>query len=336
MDTDALNDYSRKKQFRIGALCSLWNDEVKRQLKRFAFEFIAVLTVILIDLPVRAQTVEISSVVVTPAEQAEVPAQVLGILVDFSATRGDTVHEGQVLAQLDDTDVMLRQEKAQFELEISKQLAADNLAIELARKQYNFSTAEYQRLMVADKAQPRSVSTSEIERARLEAEQSEIALKRAQREKELATLKQAVASNMLKQAQRDVQLRKIVSPLNGKIESVSRNIGEWVKPGDPMFHIVGTSMVRAEGFATVSNLGLSVAELNELKNADVRLVVNIDGKPSKRHVGKVIFVSRLIDPVNGQLRVGAEFENSKGTLTPGLRGKMTLLLPKPSANRNNK
>ena len=323
-------------QLLIRVFRSFWNDEMKRQVKRLPFTFIAVVTVILMEVPVCAQSIEISSVVVTPAEQAEVPAQVLGILVGFSSNRGDAVHAGQVLAQLDDADAVLQQEKAQFELEISEQLAADNLAIELAQKQNEFSTAEYQRLMLADKAQPRSVSTSEIERARLEAEQSTIALKRAQREKELAILRRSVASNLLKQAQREVQLRKIVSPLNGKIESVSRNIGEWVKPGDPMFHIVGTSRVQAEGFATVSNLGLSVQDLNALQNAEVRLTVTIDGKPSKPHVGKVVFVSRLVDPVNGQLRVGAEFENSEGVLTPGLRGKMFLLLPESSANTSNK
>ena len=288
---------------------------VKYCLPAFAF-----LLLLSMNNPVISKTVEIRSVVLTPAKQADVPAQTTGTLINFAVSWGETVKQGQVLAQIDDSDAVLK----------------DNLGIDLATKKLDFSKAEYQRLVIAQQAQPRSVSSSEIERAKLELDQSEIELIRSQREQELARLRLSVARGALDEAKREVQLRKILSPINGKIESLTRHLGEWVKPGDSMFHIVSTSKVRAEGFATLSSLGISMKKLKNLTNAQVELFIDIENAESKPHKGKIIFVSSLVDPVNGQLRVGAEFDNLLGVLTPGLRGRMMLQLPESTTSEKAK
>lgn len=295
------------------------------------FLFPCLLILVLADSSARSGDVEIQSIVLTPSEQADVPAQTLGILKTISVERGHIVREGQNLAQIDDTDALLQQRKAQYEFEISQNQASDDLTIVEATKQLQFLTSDYQRLMRANAAQPQSVTTSEIERAGLEMEKAEIALQRAKREQELALLKHSVAANLLEQAKHEVQIRKIVSPLEGKVESVLRNRGEWVKPGDSMFRIIGTNKIRAEGFLAVSKLDVSIRDIHTLNNMEVRLLVNVDGKTKGPHQGRVIFVSQLIDPVNEQLRITAEFDNTKGHLTPGLRGSMTLIIPEPVA-----
>lgn len=304
---------------------------LKYCLKAFAF-----LLLLSMNEPVISKTVEIRSVVLTPAKQADVPAQTTGTLINFAVNWGETVKQGQVLAQIDDSDAVLKEKKAEYELQIAEKLATDNLGIDLATKKLDFSKAEYQRLVIAQQAQPRSVSSSEIERAKLELDQSEIELIRSQREQELARLRLSVARGALDEAKREVQLRKILSPINGKIESLTRHLGEWVKPGDSMFHIVSTSKVRAEGFATLSSLGISMKKLKNLTNAQVELFIDIENAESKPHKGKIIFVSSLVDPVNGQLRVGAEFDNLLGELTPGLRGRMMLQLPESTTREKAK
>ena len=85
-----------------------------------AFAFLLLLSM---NKPVVSKTVEVRSVVLTPSKQADVPAQTTGTLIDFAVNWGETVKQGQVLAQIDDSDAVLKEKKAEYELQIAEKLA---------------------------------------------------------------------------------------------------------------------------------------------------------------------------------------------------------------------
>ena len=99
---------------------------------------------------------------------------------------------------------------------------------------------------------------------------------------------------------------------------VSRHRGEWVKPGETVFHILRLDRLRAVGF-----LKAAYATHN-LQDYVVRLRVELPGAGIAEFPGKVIFLNPEIDPVNTQIRIWVEIENKGLQLRPGMRGKMTI------------
>jgi len=204
------------------------------------------------------------------------------------------------------------------------------VAIRSAGKASAFARAQHERLRRAEQSQFRSVSESEIEKARLDAEQSELDLELAQSEHELAILKEKLSTSDLQVAKRNVEVRRIVAPLSGVVVSVLNRPGEWVKPGDTMFRIVRTDRLRAEGFVTATDV------LGDLRGSTVTLVPESAEDVSERVVGEIVFVSPEIDPVNGQVRVWAEFDNPKGRLRPGIRARMSIQTGRQSPSGRNR
>lgn len=267
---------------------------------------------------VGGQTIEAESVLIRLIDQVDVPARAIGALVEVHAAEGTDVSKGQLLALVDDTEAKLEQRRAEMAVAIATQQANDDAAIRSAKKAADYARAHYQRLSRADRSQPRSVSESELEKARLDAEQGLLETERAQSDHQLAILKQKLSDSDLAVAKRNVEIRRILAPLDGVVVSVLTQPGEWVKPGDKIFRIVRTNRLRAEGFVAADDVR------KDLRGAPVTLRSKSAKSESETFSGKIVFVSPEIDPVNGQVRVWAEVENPDGLLRPGIRAQMTI------------
>ncbi|MCA9139388.1 MAG: HlyD family efflux transporter periplasmic adaptor subunit [Planctomycetales bacterium] len=267
---------------------------------------------------VRAETIQADSVLIRLIDQVEVPARAIGSLAEVKVAEGTVVEKGHLLGQIEDTEAELDQRKAQYELDIASHEANDDVAIRSAMKAWTYAQSHYDRLYRADLAQPRSVSESELEKARLEAEQAEFEMEKGKSELEKAKIRKNLTANQLALAQRNVDVRKIVAPLSGEVVEVLRQPGEWVKPGETIFRIVSTKRLRAEGFVQAADV------VKDLKGKSVTLEPVDFGKSVQPFTGQIVFVSPEIDPVNGQVRVSAEVANPSGVLRPGLRVKMSI------------
>lgn len=263
-------------------------------------------------------TIVADSVLIRLIHEVDVPARAIGSLSEVHASDGTVVEKGQLLAQIDDTESELDHQRAKYDLEIAIHESEDDVAIRSAMKTWAYSQAHFERLRRADEAQPRSVSDSELEKARLDAEQAEFEMERGKSELQKAQIRRRAKANELVLAQRNVDVRKIIAPMNGMVVKVLRHPGEWVKPGEQIFRIVRTDRLRAEGFVRASDV------VEDLRGKSVSVVPALDSKVVQTFSGKIVFVSPEIDPVNGQVRVAAEIENPKGQLRPGLRAKMTI------------
>jgi RND family efflux transporter MFP subunit len=268
--------------------------------------------------PLHAEEIYVDSVLIRLIDQVDVPARVLGALVDIHVREGMSVTKGQLLAQIDDSDVKLGQQRAQFEDTLAQHLASDDVAIRSTQTAWEFSQAEYLRLLGAENARPASVSDSELEKSKHDADQAKLDMERARSELESTRLKAQLSATDLELARQSVEFRKIIAPMGGVVVSVLQRPGEWVEPGDKVVRIVRTDRLRAEGFVAASDV------LRDLSQAQVTVEpIRKDG-PRASFTGKIVFVSPEIDPVNGQVRVWAEVENPQGRLRPGLRAKMTI------------
>ena len=231
---------------------------------------------------------------------------------------GQMVEEGAAIAEIDDTEARIAEQRAKLEMEIAKTNAANTINVRFAKKSVEVAAAELRRSTDSNERYRKSVSESEIDRLRLVVEKGRLEAEQAEHELRIAGLTQQVKENEYQSAQEKVREHKIVSPLAGQVVHVARHRGEWVKPGETVARILRLDRVRAEGFLKADQWS------QDLQGRPVRLVVDLLDAPGAEFPGTVVFVDPEIDPVNAQVRIWAEVENRGLRLRPGMKARMTI------------
>lgn len=260
----------------------------------------------------------IDSVLITPIEQVEVPAQAAGVLASVDVREGDLVTEEQLLARIDDTVEQHERNRVQAELQIARDKADNDINVRFAKKSLQVAQAELKRANESVKRFSKSISATELDRLKLAVERVELEIEQAQRDLKTARLTAESKENEFRLADYNVQRRRIVAPISGVVVQVNRQKGEWVEPGKLMVRILRMNRLRAEGFADASLVGQNLA------GRPVTLTVELPGKQHTQFHGKLVFISPEINPVNGQVRIWAEIENRDLLLRPGLQASMTI------------
>ncbi len=260
--------------------------------------------------------VRVEGVLVRLVDEVEVPARVPGVLEEVAVREGHRVDADTVLARVDDDEAVFASNRAELELKLAEDEARNDVRVRFATKAFEVNRAEYARAVESDKKYKRSVSQSELETLRLTMERSKLEIEQATHEQALAHTTQSVRGNELAFAQWKLKRHAIISPFQGVVVQLYKSRGEWVEPGDKVIRIVRMDRLRAEGFLDASQAA------PDLVGSPTEVTVNNEHGEPLACSGTLVFVSPEIDPVNGQVRVWAEFENADGQLRPGMRGSM--------------
>lgn len=276
-----------------------------------------------------SQAIEAESVLIRLIDEVDVPARAAGVLSRIEVVEGQHVKKGQHLAQIDDVEARLNQQRAQIELSISQHLADDDIPVRSAKKKLAFSLSDVGRVRRAVAAVPGSISAAQMDETELRLSQAELELEKAKRDLQMAKMSEKLKESEFQLSRRTVAIRKIASPLDGVVVEVVCKPGEWVEPGEKVLRIVRTDRLRAEGLVLAREvLGVDVG-------TPVTVSVDVAGAPSGEYAGEVVFVSPEISPVTGQVRIYADIDNQSGLLRPGLRPKMTIQLGKSSTAQSD-
>ena len=115
------------------------------------------------------------------------------------------------------------------------------------------------------------------------------------------------------------QLRKrlIAAPITGTITEINLDLGEACQPYQPLVRVVDTRQCYF-----VSNLeGKTGGRLK----AGQTVTLEIDsGGPPMTVQAKLIFISPVVDPASGLMKVKAIFDNQDGKVRPGLGGRLLI------------
>jgi membrane fusion protein, multidrug efflux system len=109
--------------------------------------------------------------------------------------------------------------------------------------------------------------------------------------------------------------RHLRSPIDGVITKVMFRLGESIASHEAVISVVDTSRVRFMG-TVPARLGLKL---------QVGAVVKIElGQDAQVHTrtARVVFVSPVTDPSSGLIELIAEFENTDGSVRPGISGRL--------------
>jgi len=267
-----------------------------------------------------AEDIRIESAVVTPIEHVELPALAAGQLVKVAVADGTVVRKGDLIAEIDQTEAQLAAHKAQAALAIAKAEAVnDNRALATA-KAAEVAKAELKRAVEAGEKYSKSISQTELDRLRLSAEQHGLEHQEAIHDLEIARLNVEVKVIEVEMARRALERHILRSPIDGIVVEIKRRPGEWVEPGMTVTRIISMDPLRVEGFLDTRRLSRARVGM------PVKFVPAFDDPKPTVYVGKLSFVSPEANPVNGQVRVAAMFENGGRVLQPGLHGELTIIV----------
>lgn len=274
--------------------------------------------------PPAAPPLRIDSVVVTLAQQVDVPAAEAGLISQLAVKPGAWVQRGDLVAQLRDDDLQLLVERSGIQAQIASRQADSDLAEQHARKTTEVARAELARSLESNIKYPKTVSQTELDRQRLLVEQGDLEIQRAEQERVIAQMTRDIRNNEHQTALDQLRLREITAPLPGMVVQVQREVGEWVQPGDTIARIIRLDRLRIEGFLDAHRGRL------ELLGRTARVVAVAEGDTSDEPLeleGEVVFVSPEIDPISSQVRVWVEVDNPQLRLRPGMTASVTLEAP---------
>lgn len=260
----------------------------------------------------------VDSALLTLIEHADVSAREVGPLVQREAKEGDTVDQNGVLGKLDDQDAKLILERAETEMRLAK-LAVDNdIKVRFARKSLEVSQSELKRSLESVANFPKSVSQTELDRQRLIVEKATLEIEQANFDQEQAKLAWQIKKNDVDRATLQLERRTLRAPFPGMVVQWKRQRGEWIEAGTPVVRMIRLNRLRAEAFIASRNLPV------DLVGRPVHWIVDLPEKPQSKFAGKLVFVNPEIDPVNGQVRIWAEIENTDLILRPGQTGSLVI------------
>ena len=170
---------------------------------------------------------------------------------------------------------------------------------------------------------PKSVSQTELDRLKLLADKSVLEIEQAQHDLEQFKLALRIKQHDLERAVLQLERCTIAAPFPGMVVQWKKQRGEWVELGAPVARLIRLNRLRVEAFLAANTLPAN------LVGRPVRLFVETPREQSPaKYEGKLVFVHPEIDPVNGQVRIWAEIENTDLTLRPGQTAMMVIDLSK--------
>lgn len=259
-----------------------------------------------------AQELQMQSAITRIAESVELSAAQAGLLAEVRVTEGQVVQKGDVLAIVNDAVLQAKLNRAQVEAAIAAEDAGNDVAIRLAEKSRELATTEYERAIGLNQRIPDSVSQREVNMLRLAREKSLLEIEEAKHQQVLARMTRDLRQADVDIARVELGRAVIMAPMSGMVVHVEKRGGEWVDAGTLVAKLVRIDRVRAEGFIASADAG------PQLSGAPAELDISQPNRPPMTYKGKVTFVHPEANPVDGRVRIWADFDNHDNQLRPGL------------------
>jgi multidrug efflux pump subunit AcrA (membrane-fusion protein) len=268
----------------------------------------------------QSQTTEIvvDNAIVKLVREVDVPAEVAGVLVNIDVKEGDRVKKGQVLAKIRDNKIQADLKRSQIELATAKLEYSNEFGLKDAGLAAAVAANEYQRVLDANNQNANTYRKAEVERYKLMADRSVLQVEQAKHDQKLRLLGEMLAENELEAIKLTLSQYQVTAPWAGSVVAVDAVAGSWVEPGTRVVRLIDASTLRIEGFVSSEFSGDALGSEAKIrfskKSGDVVSLV-----------GKVVFVSPDVNPVNFKSRVFIEVDNADGKLQPGMNVDVSLL-----------
>lgn len=246
--------------------------------------------------------------------------------------RGLQVRKGDVLGKQKDADLVQQKIVAEQELLVSRKEAAKELEVEVAVAAAKVAQASWNRAESLNKTMPGSVSPEEVEEKRYEYIRAFKAIDKAKFDLEVNKEKVKVAEARVNAAEVAIEDRKLISPIDGIVDDVMQNEGQWLREGDEILKIVRYDKVQI-------NAAIPADRYAPETIANKKVVVEVKrpgGQPQKLE-GKVVYVRQTVE--SGHYYFYADVANQKNAagywlLNPGALVTVEICVDEPAVSAN--
>jgi RND family efflux transporter MFP subunit len=255
--------------------------------------------------PSQANAVLTASGYVVARRKAAVASKGTGRLIFLGVDEGDKVSKGQVIARLEDTDVVAARDRARESLRLAEADLYDaKTSLDRTRvllKQGAIAQAEHD---VADARYKRVVASIDVARYAL-------------REAEVA-----------------VENTRIIAPFDGTVLKKNADVGEIVAP------LAGAASSKAAVVTIADMTSLEVdADVSEANITRVgpeqNCEITLDAYPQQRYPGLVTKIVPTADRAKATVMVKIKFKEYDNRVLPEMSAKITFLAPGSSATVAN-
>jgi len=271
---------------------------------------------------VPAAQVTLPHCLVSLIEEVQVPAEEAGVLSGLAVKEGQQVKTEELLAKIDDVQAKMQVRVAGLKLAVAGEKAANDVSIRYSTAAAAVAAAEYQLNVEANQKVPGTVPKTEIRKLLLTWQRAALEIEQAEMTMRIDGLQAKVSEAEVEASQEILDRHSIKSPLDGVVVELYHHAGEWVKPGDPVMHVVRVDRLRVEGFLNASEVAPG-----EVDGQPVGVRVELARGRVEQFAGRIVFVSPLVQ-AGGEYQVWAEVENRQEgehwLLRPGLNAQMTI------------
>jgi RND family efflux transporter MFP subunit len=234
--------------------------------------------------------------------QVDVAAQRDGVVVQISIEPGTRVRKGQLLASLDDRQVVADLEGARAKT------ASTEADLNNWKSEAKVLESDLQR---ARKMWDARLSTQEqFEHAQFKAEADQWDVKRV--EQLLIN-----ARNTERSLELELEKTQVTAPFDGIVARRYVRVGQSVARNERLVWVTATGPLRVR-FTLPSRF------LSQLKVGQRVAVTVADGNPALEHTARVLQVSPVVDPASGTIEVLAELTGAVPDLRPGMQADVHL------------
>jgi len=221
-------------------------------------------------------------------------------------TRGMNVFQGQVLGKFDDRELRSILRINQAQLEVAKAERDKKLEVILAAHGVRLAAAELAAMNDANRRHANTFPAMEVMRAELSRTHAEVNLELQQYILgEVRTREVVVRESELERTNVQIELRQLVSPIDGMVVQINAAEGEWLREGHEVLEIMRLDTLWVRVRASVDEYAIS--DLDG-KQAVVRVVLPDDR--AETFQGKVVFCNPRVE-ADGMFEVFIEVQNRR-------------------------
>jgi HlyD family secretion protein len=277
--------------------------------------------------------------VIFPREQANITPKISAPIKRFLVNRGDRVKEGQLLAELEASDLVAAaaESKGQYDQAQStfRSFSDGEIPEQMIKAQTDFDAAKEavdaaktlvdsrQQLFKDGALARKSVDEAQVGYAQAKgafdtAQQHLNALKSFNKDEQLraAAAQREAAKGHYDNAAAQASYAEIRSPINGIVTDRMLYAGEVASPGTPLMTVMDTSVVDAR-------MSMSLSQAKDIKVGDPATVTTPESEDPIN--GKVILVSPAVDLNTTTIQVWVQVDNKEGALRAGASARVAIV-----------
>ncbi|HVG83820.1 MAG TPA: efflux RND transporter periplasmic adaptor subunit [Vicinamibacterales bacterium] len=237
------------------------------------------------------------------AQTVDVVPRTAGRLVSVNVQLGDRVRRNQLLAKIEDFEIVEQVKQAEASLEVARATIRQREAdLKVAELNFERSKNLFGRQLLAKQALDDAES-------RFLAAQAQLDLSKAQ---------STQTSARLDELQINLANTRIISPVDGFVGKRNADAGAWASQQAPVVSVVDISRLRL--VANVVEKDLRLVNVGDPAN------IEVDAFPEETFKGRIARVAPVLDPATRTAPMEVEVSNADNRLKPGMYAKVLLII----------